>query len=138
MHHVTPDIENLSAADDFKGLDQFSVVKGTTIRTVLSLATIHHWSMHQNDISNTFLHGSLENEIYMKQPTVFIDSSKPDHMTIGRLLNAYCDIFNILLNLDYSSPKIQIFKFIASVTVIGEVVLMTEDLQMVTNGYQSL
>jgi hypothetical protein len=49
--------------------DIFShVVKATTISLVLSVLISNGWSMRQLDIQNVFLHGVLEEEIYMKQP----------------------------------------------------------------------
>lgn len=44
------------------------VVKMTTIRIVLSLASIHKWHIHQLDINNAFLHGDLDEDIYMTLP----------------------------------------------------------------------
>ena len=39
-----------------------------TIRIILSLAAHFSWEMHQFDVKNAFLHGSLEEEIYMEIP----------------------------------------------------------------------
>ena len=39
-----------------------------TIRIILSLATHFGWEMHQFDVKNVFLHGSLEEEVYMEIP----------------------------------------------------------------------
>nr|GEV57769.1 ribonuclease H-like domain-containing protein [Tanacetum cinerariifolium] len=44
------------------------VVKPGTIRTVLSLAVSRHWSIHQLDVNNVFLHGDLSETVYMHQP----------------------------------------------------------------------
>jgi Reverse transcriptase (RNA-dependent DNA polymerase) len=44
------------------------VAKLNTIRVLLSLAANLDWSLHQFDVKNTFLHGDLEEEIYMELP----------------------------------------------------------------------
>ena len=44
------------------------VVKYTTIRTILALVVQFNWELEQFDIKTTFLHGELEETIYMHQP----------------------------------------------------------------------
>jgi hypothetical protein len=61
--------------------DTFSpVVKPATIRLVLSVAISHNWKLRQLNVHNAFLHGVLEEDIYMKQPPGFCDSSHPDYV----------------------------------------------------------
>lgn len=58
------------------------VVKPATIRTVLSLALSKSWSIHQLDVKNAFLHGDLNETVYMHQPLGFKDKSHPDHVCL--------------------------------------------------------
>ena len=44
------------------------IVKMTSIRIVLSLVVIEGLHLEQLDVKTTFLHGDLEEEIYMEKP----------------------------------------------------------------------
>ena len=58
------------------GIDYFEtfalVVKMNAMRILLSLAINRGWSMQQYDVKNAFLHGNLDEEIYMEVPPGFM------------------------------------------------------------------
>jgi hypothetical protein len=86
-HRVDGSIERYKArlvAKGFKqrlGIDYDDtlrpVVKPATVILVLSLAVSRGWDLHQLDVKNVFLHGMLEEEVFMKQPPGFIDPDFP-------------------------------------------------------------
>lgn len=61
--------------------DTFSpVIKAATIRVILSLAVSCGWSLRQLDVQNAFLHGLLEEDVYMHQPPGFEDPNQPNYV----------------------------------------------------------
>jgi hypothetical protein len=56
------------------------VVKPATVRIVLSIALSLKWGTRQLDVKNAFLHGKLAEVVYSRQPTGFIDSTRPEHV----------------------------------------------------------
>ena len=55
------------------------VIKPSTVRIILSLAVQFNWPLRQLDVSNTFLHGYLREEVYIIQPSSYVDSTHPYH-----------------------------------------------------------
>ena len=57
--------------------DVFSpVVKHSSIRTLLSIVAMHDYELEQLDVKTAFLHGELEEDIYMNQPEGFVIPGK--------------------------------------------------------------
>ena len=54
------------------------VTKMTMVRTILAIATSQSWQLHQMDVKNAFLHGDIQEEIYMKLPSGMTISSPHD------------------------------------------------------------
>jgi hypothetical protein len=50
------------------------VTKMSTVRTLISCAVNFGWPLHQLDVKNVFLHGDLEEEVYMKIPPGFANN----------------------------------------------------------------
>jgi hypothetical protein len=58
------------------------VVKPATVRTVLSLAVSRSWPVHQLDVKNAFLHGTLSKTVYCSHPIGFVDPTQPDRVCL--------------------------------------------------------
>lgn len=56
------------------------VAKMNTFRILLSLAAHFSWPLWQFDVKNAFLHGNLDEEIYMRIPPGFYSTSSPNQV----------------------------------------------------------
>ena len=79
----------------------------TTIRTLLAVASIRHWSVSQLDVKNAFLNGELREEVYMQPPPGY---SVPDGMV--------CRLRRSLYGLK-QAPRAWFERFASVVTAAG-------------------
>ena len=62
------------------------VIQQETIRLVLSLVVRKNWIINQLDVSNAFLHGMLDETIYMTQPLGYVDPASLNMFANSRSL----------------------------------------------------
>ena len=90
--------------------DTFSpVAKMTAVRLFISLAATNHWPLFQLDIKNAFLHGDLQEEVYMEQPPGFVAQGE---------LGKVCRLRKSLYGLK-QSPRAWFGKFSQAVETFG-------------------
>ncbi|KAK1666176.1 hypothetical protein QYE76_054335 [Lolium multiflorum] len=65
----------LSARVDFT--DTFARLSNRARSAQLHLAASRAWPVHQMDVSNAFLHGHLQEQVYCQQPIGFVDTEAP-------------------------------------------------------------
>ena len=56
------------------------VARYTSIKTVLALAAMMNWKVHQMDVKTTFLNGVVEEEMYIEQPLGFETHDRKNHV----------------------------------------------------------
>jgi hypothetical protein len=56
------------------------VARYTSIRTIISLAYVLGWKLHQMDVKTTFLNGKIEQEVFVEQPDGFVLHNKGTHV----------------------------------------------------------
>ncbi|RVW33229.1 Retrovirus-related Pol polyprotein from transposon RE1 [Vitis vinifera] len=64
--------------------DTFSpIAKLNSVRLFISIVASQQWMIHQLDIKNAFLHGDLEEEVYLEQPPGFVAQGDKEIQAFG-------------------------------------------------------
>jgi hypothetical protein len=112
------------------------MVKPTTIRVLLSLVISRGWAIRHIDIQNAFLHGLLDEDVYMKQPSEFVDCDHPiyicklDKSLYGLKQSPrawFSHLSSKLLQLDFKAFKVDVSLFIFSMAGIQIYMLIYVD-----------
>ena len=63
------------------------VARMATVRAVIAMVASKGWSLHQMDVKNAFLHGDLQEEVYMMQLEGHQDDAQPQFVyRLGKAL----------------------------------------------------
>lgn len=70
------------------------VARMITVRTLLAIAVARNWQISQMDVTNAFLHGELEEDVFTTLPPSYkflksLQTNSTDHCIQGETLNEY-------------------------------------------------
>lgn len=89
------------------------VVKMTTIRSIIDVVVKKGWDMFQLDVNNVFLHGDLDEEVYIKIPQGMVVAGNSIVCKLKKSLYGlklasrqwYCKLSDSLISLGYTVSK---------------------------------
>ncbi|KAL0310073.1 UNVERIFIED_CONTAM: Retrovirus-related Pol polyprotein from transposon TNT 1-94 [Sesamum radiatum] len=87
------------------------VVKYTTVRIILALTAHFDWELKQMDVKTAFLHGDLDENIYMAQPCGFIDNRNPEHVPYSNAIGSVMylmELVSLSLQVPHRRPAMMI------------------------------
>lgn len=96
------------------------VAKLVTVKALIAFAAVKKWDLHQSNVHNAFLHGDLEEEIYMKSPNGLLSNDDKKvcklHKSIYGLKHAshnwFAKLKSVLINIGFTQSKVDYSLFI--------------------------
>ena len=130
------------------------VAKMNSIHLVLSLVALHNCEVHQMDVMSAFLHGDLQEEIYMEQPPGYVQDNSSLVCLLKKSLYGlkqaprswYAKMDSFLLDTSFSrchsDPNVYTKKvgnhLIILVLYVDDLILTSSDLNLITHVKSSL
>ena len=144
-----------------QGIDYFDtyapVAKFNTLKLLFCLAAINNWHLHHMDINNAFLHGDLNEDVYMKLPQGYTPKGVIPHNAVCKLQKSlyglkqasrqwYAKLSNHLLHngFQHSKSDHSLFLrhksgvFLALLIYVDDIIVATTDLQELISFKSSL
>ncbi|KAL0388424.1 UNVERIFIED_CONTAM: Retrovirus-related Pol polyprotein from transposon RE2 [Sesamum radiatum] len=120
-----PHDEATSLPSPIEGVDFFDsfspVAKTVTVRIMFSIASAYSWPIHQLDINNAFLHGYLDEAVYMTPPEGYEapwDGLEVARSSDGLSVSQHKYICDIVTELHLQMPRLVLLHYLLVLNLV--------------------